>query len=53
MPIRSLSPYSLLVMKITLNALVFVDMNYLNRVREQLPVEKLRRKDLYHLTYKW
>lgn len=30
-----------------------LDMNYLNRVREQLPVEKLRRKDLYHLTYKW
>lgn len=30
-----------------------LDMNYLNQVRGELPVEKLRRKDLYHLTYKW
>ncbi|XP_061185628.1 omega-amidase NIT2-like [Saccostrea echinata] len=30
-----------------------LDMNYLNKVRGQLPVEKIRRKDLYHLTYNW
>ncbi|XP_048755634.1 omega-amidase NIT2-like isoform X1 [Ostrea edulis] len=30
-----------------------LDMNYLNEMREQLPVEEIRRKDLYHTTYNW
>nr|XP_022310518.1 omega-amidase NIT2-like [Crassostrea virginica] len=36
-------------------ALVYadLDMNYLKKVRGQLPVENIRRKDLYHLTYNW